>query len=254
MALNKNKYPILEYDDDARSILTPDSKNNPVLPAKCVVTFSDYSNKYAEKVKAKVCSEFVTCTKTFKIFTTKYKEHEICFCDVPLGASAAVQLVDFLFLSGVKHLIASGSCGVLNDIPENEILVPVKALRDEGVSYHYLKPARFVDINKKAINAITRALKNVSVNYDKCVTWTTDGFFRETKKMIEYRKSEGCATVEMECAGLAACAEFRNKIFGHILYSGDSLADAEKHDQRNWGVSSIEKSFLLSLDAVILIN
>ncbi len=254
MALNKNKYPILEYDDDENSILMPDQKNANILPAKCVVTFSDYSNKYAEKVNAKKLLEFVTCTKTFKIFKTKYKEHEICFCDVPLGASAAVQLVDFLFLSGVQHLIASGSCGVLENIPENEILLPVKALRDEGTSYQYLKPARFVDINTKAVEAIERTLKNASVNFNKCITWTTDGFFRETKKMIEYRKNEGCSTVEMECAGLAACAEFRKKIFGHILYSGDSLADAEKHDQRNWGISSIEKSFLLSLDAVILIK
>ena len=132
--------------------------------------------------------------------------------------------------------------------------MPVRALRDEGVSYHYLKPARFIDLNKIAINAIEQSLNNASVNFEKCITWTTDGFFRETKKMVEYRKKEGCQVVEMECAAMAACAKFRNRIFGHILFSGDSLADAEKHDQRSWGVSSIEKTFLLSLDAVIRIT
>ena len=55
----------------------------------------------------------------------------------------------------------------------------------------------------------------------------------------------------MECAAIAACAEFRNSIFGQILFSADSLADAKKHDQRNWGASSIESAFKLSLDAVI---
>ena len=172
---------------------------------------------------------------------------------MPLGASASVQIVDHLFLSGVSKIIASGSCGTLIDIPENEMLVPVKALRDEGVSYHYLKPARFINLNKRAVQAIEQALINANLNFEECVTWTTDGFFRETKQMIEYRKSEGCQVVEMECAAIAACAEFRNCIFGQILFSGDSLANAEKHDQRNWGASSIEKAFKLSLDAVIQI-
>ena len=253
MTLYKNKFPILEFDTDKNSILMPKPEGPDRLPAKCVVSFSDYVYKYAEKVSAKVHSEFVTCTKTFKIYLTRYLGYDVCFCEVPLGASASVQLVDHLFLSGVSHMIASGSCGVLNDIPENEILVPIKALRDEGVSYHYLKPARFIDLNTKAVNAVEQALNDASVNFEKCITWTTDGFFRETKQMVEYRKKEGCRVVEMECASMAACAEFRNCIFGQILFSGDSLANAEQHDQRNWGVSSIEKAFQLSLDAVIRI-
>ena len=254
MTLYKNKFPILERDSDKEAVIMPHPDESEKLPEKCVVSFSNYVSEYAEKVNADVHSEFDTCTKIYKIYLIEYKGHKICFCEVPLGASAAVQLVDHLFLSGVSHLIASGSCGALIDIPENEMLIPIKALRDEGVSYHYLEPARFVDLNTKAIKAIVLSLSNASINFEKCITWTTDGFFRETKKMVEYRKEEGCQVVEMECAAMAACAEFRNKIFGHILFSGDSLADAEKHDQRGWGKNSIEKAFQLSLDAVIMIE
>jgi uridine phosphorylase len=254
MTLHKNKYPILEFDSDKKSILMPDPDNPNKLPAKCIVTFSDYADKYAEQINAKVHSEFVTSTKTFKIYVGQYSGYDICFCEVPLGASASVQLVDHLFLSGVTQIIASGSCGALVDIPENEILVPAKALRDEGVSYHYLRPARFIELNRKAIQAIEQVFLNANLHFEKCITWTTDGFFRETKQMVEYRKEEGCHVVEMECAAMAACAEFRDCIFGQILFSGDSLANAEKHDQRNWGISSIEKAFKLSLDAVIQIR
>jgi len=253
MPLIKNAFPILEYDTDKKSILLPDPDTTHRLPKKCVVSFSDYVYQFADRVHATVHSEFVTCTKTYKIFVTNHSGHDVCFCEVPLGASASVQLVDHLLLSGVTQIIASGSCGALIDIPENEILVPVKALRDEGVSYHYLKPSRFISLNRIAIDAIEQALRHASVEYQKCITWTTDGFFRETKKMTAYRKEEGCQVVEMECAAIAACAKFRNSIYGHILFSGDSLADAEKHDQRNWGASSIEKAFLFSLDAVIRI-
>lgn len=34
---------------------------------------------------------------------------------------------------------------------------------------------------------------------------------------------------------MAACGRFRNVVFGQLLFTADSLANAEKHDERNWG-------------------
>ena len=35
-------------------------------------------------------------------------------------------------------------------------LVPVRALRDEGASYHYVAPSRYMEIQPEAIAAIER--------------------------------------------------------------------------------------------------
>ena len=67
-----------------------------------------------------------------------------------------------------------------------------------------------------------------------------DGFFRETKEKVAYRKSEGCSVVEMECSALAACAAFRSSTWGMLLYTADSLADVQRYDQRHWGGSAYE--------------
>ena len=82
------------------------------------------------------------------------------------------------------------------------------------------------------------------------VTWSTDGFYRETKEKVEYRKSEGCSVVEMECSALAACAAFRNVTWGMILYTADTLADVERYDERNWGGDSYAYALRLCMDAV----
>ena len=82
-------------------------------------------------------------------------------------------------------------------------------------------------------------------------TWTTDGFFRETRDMVEYRKSEGCATVEMECAALAACAQKRGAVFGQILYTADSLANVYAHDERDWGKGSLRIALELCINVLI---
>ena len=42
---------------------------------------------------------------------------------------------------------------------ENVFLIPTRALRDEGASYHYVAPSRYIDMNKQALEAIEKTLK-----------------------------------------------------------------------------------------------
>ena len=80
---------------------------------------------------------------------------------------------------GVEKIISAGSCGVLVDIEENAFLIPTKALRDEGASYHYVAPSRYIEVDRRARNAIERVLKQASIPYQEVMTWTTDGFYRD---------------------------------------------------------------------------
>ena len=134
------------------------------------------------------------------------------------------------------------------DLPENAFLIPIKALRDEGTSYHYLPPSRWVELDGQVLCSMKATLDGLGLPYAECATWTTDGFFRETRELVEYRKQEGCSVVDMECAALAACAQFRGVKFGQLLFTADSLANADRYDERGWGVDSLEKALTLSLE------
>lgn len=90
-----------------------------------------------------------------------------------------------------------------------------------------------------------------NLKYEEVITWSTDGFYRETKDMVEYRINEGCKVVEMECSALAAVAEFRGAVWGEILFTADSLANVEKYDPRGFGGDSIEYALKLSLDTLL---
>lgn len=76
--------------------------------------------------------------------------------------------------------IAVGSCGVLADLPEDAFIVPVKALRAEGTSYHYLPASRYIELDQEPIAAIESSFNKHDLPFVTCITWTTDGFFRET--------------------------------------------------------------------------
>ena len=245
----------MEFDTDTAAVLAPTHEGlNLKLPQKAVFAFlGDYIEKYAKKHSCTQAGLFVSSTKSYPIYITQYEGADICFCQAPVGAAAAVQILDWLIGYGVTEIFSTGSCGVLEHFPENVFLVPVKALRDEGTSYHYAKPSRFIELNTAAIQTIKAALNNRGLPYTEVVTWSTDGFYRETKAKVAYRRAEGCSVVEMECAALAACAQFRGAIWGELLFTADTLANCDAYNERNWGIDSYERALQLCFDAAVRI-
>ena len=253
MSIMKHEIPLLEFDSEETAVLNPTHENLGLnLPKKCVFAFlGDYIDVYAGKTETKQVSVFVSATKCYPIYVTRYQGEEVVLCQAPVGAAPAAQLLDWLIGYGVREIISAGSCGALETFPESVFLVPCKALRDEGTSYHYAPPSRFMTVNETARKVIAETIREHGMNYREVITWSTDGFYRETKEKVAYRKSEGCSVVEMECSALAACAAFRGAIWGMILYTADSLADVERYDERNWGGNAYEYALTLCLDAVV---
>lgn len=249
----KNQIPILEFDTDATAVIMPTHQKLDLnLPKKAVFAFlGEHIDEYAKAHNTIQVAKFLSATKDYPIYVVKHKEKDVCLCQAPVGSAPAAQLMDWLIGHGVQEIITGGCCGALTGFEENVFLVPYKALRDEGTSYHYMKPSRFVEINKTAMKAIEKTVVEHGLEYREVITWTTDGFYRETKEKVAYRKQEGCEVVEMECAALAACASFRNAVWGCILFTADTLADVENYDERNWGGDSFAYALELCLDVVI---
>ena len=252
MSILKNEIPILEFDSAQTAVIAPGHENLGLsLPKKCVFAFlGDYIEEFARKNGARQVSVFISATKHYPVYVLNYKGQDITLYQAPVGAAPAAQILDWLMAYGVREIISAGSCGSLVPFPESTFLVPYKALRDEGTSYHYAPPSRYMKISERARAAIKATILEHGMKYQEVITWSTDGFFRETREKVDYRKNEGCAVVEMECSALAACAAFRGATWGMILYTADSLADVDKYDMRSWGGNAYEYGLTLCLDAV----
>ena len=250
--IQKHAIPILEFDDNPQAVIMPNHEGLDLqLPKKCIYAFLEEEiDRYAQEVEADCVGEFVSATKTYPVYVMDYKGEKVCLAQAPVGSAPAAQFMDWLIGYGVEKIISTGTCGVLTNIEENAFLVPVRALRDEGASYHYAPPSRYMDVNVEAISAIEQVLEQLGVPYEEVMTWSTDGFYRETAEKVAYRKEEGCAVVEMECAALAAVAQLRGAVWGELLFTADSLADLDNYDQRDWGAEAFEKALELCLEIV----
>lgn len=229
-------YPILEFDSAPEAFIEPSKIIRARdLPEHCVISFfKEVIDKVIAEHDAKVVVENRWEDGQHCIYEISYHDQRLAFFHPGVGAPIAAGLLEEAIAFGCRKFIACGGCGVLKkDIAVGHIVVVSGAIRDEGVSYHYLPPEREVTASPEGVNALTDILDSRELPYLVGKTWTTDAPYRETAHKIVKRKEEGCLTVEMESAALIAVAQFRNVIFGQALYGGDDLSGIE-WDNRQW--------------------
>lgn len=150
-----------------------------------------------------------------------------------VGAAFAVLIAEQLFASGCELLLSMTSAGQLTPggvEPPYFVLID-RALRDEGVSYHYLPPSEFSVAGADLIDAVDGAFADLPAPVIRGATWTTDAPFRETAPQISVMRERGLLAVEMEAAGLYAFAEARNRrvlCFAHVTNQMGQAGDFEK--------------------------
>ncbi|WP_461224054.1 nucleoside phosphorylase [Lacticaseibacillus suihuaensis] len=157
-----------------------------------------------------------------------------------VGAPACVSDIEELGAQGVRHFVVMGSCGVLAPTQAaDEIVLPVRALRDEGTSYHYSPSGDAMIANPEDVAVMTAALEAAGFSYTATTTWTTDAFFRETRAKLARRTSQGATVVDMESSALMAVCQWRGYHLYQFFYTADALHPdgwAARKDQRLRGL------------------
>ena len=250
--MDYQKLPLFIHDYPQDAVINPDHESlNYKLPKKLIYAFVTKENidKFLARYSYRIVGSMETISFNPNVYEIDYEGQKIGLCQAPLGAPAATQLLDWLIGYGVKQVLAVGSCGSLEDFEENEFVIPTKAIRDEGTSLHYLPASESIELNSKFVQRVEQTLQDFNYRIHEVITWTTDGFYRETKEVGEYRIQEGCSVVEMECSALMACCQFRGVRFGQMLFTADSLADTHNYQERGWGKESWSVALSLCLEA-----
>lgn len=245
----KKETPILEFDPNVTAKINPSTIiQKREVPECCVITFfGDVIKEMLEANKLKTCGTFYCATVNLPIYETQYEGKSIGLVQGFLGAAGSAGMLEELIAMGFKKFIVCGAAGVLQKgIQVGHLIVPHSAVRDEGLSYHYIAPSREIECNEVALKTIETVLQNEKIPYIKAKTWTTDAFYRETEDKVALRVSEGCVTVEMEAAAFYAVSKFRNVILGQILFGGDDLSGVE-WDSRQWNSREVIRRDLVQL-------
>ena len=223
------------FDDKTEAIINPSQTAPPIdgFPKIAVVAFGErVINALHDGYEPKQIDEMIGCV-TIPIYKIDYKGKDIAVYCSTIGGPAAAGFLEEMISKGCEKVLFFGSCGVLDrEIAAKSLIVPTAAYRDEGTSYHYAPPSDYITI--PTAEKLAKILSELKLPHVCGKTWTTDAIYRETKGNMEKRKSEGCLTVEMECASIMAVAQFRGIEAYQFLYAADSL-DAVEWDIRTLG-------------------
>lgn len=216
-----------EFDPERRAIINPEEHHMPVegFPEICIGLFSD---ELCEAVRRDFGGEVISyckfCTGAVPIYKIHAYGQDAALFMPHVGGPAAIAFMEELIPQGGKYFVFCGAAGVLDkEIAHGRLLLPTAAIRDEGVSYHYLPPADEVVLNPQSVAACRKALTDLGYPFVQGKTWSTDAFYRETRAKLLRRREQGCISVEMECASLAAVAQFRGVEFAQFFYATDTL-------------------------------
>jgi len=263
--MQKQLFPILEYDDMSPPIVTA-KKYLPefvdIQTDLCLITyFNDVVELYERGFKVNQVFKIRTEGVRPRVYLMKSHVHGKSMYVVPMsiGAPQAARVVEAMCALGVNKFMVCGGAGALVDDEKlnkelcGKTLVPTSAVRDEGTSYHYLAPSREIELNPVVQQVIEHVLKTEGVHYEKVKTWTTDAIFRETADKVQARIEEGCDVVEMECSCYYSIAKHKGILLGQILYSGDSVSTSS-WDYRSWHDAHEKREKLFELSAKCLLE
>ena len=197
---------INSYDPDKDSLVSYFLSKKKDFPKFSILSFEP--KIINEALKHYPCKKIGTmfAGMNIPVYEVEYKNQKIALFLCIMGAPVTINFMELLHSHGVQSFLFMGSCGILEkSLASSSILVPTKAYRDEGTSYHYQIASDFIDIasSSKLINFLGEVCT-------PCITWTTDAIFRETKKKALERKALGCTVVDMEASAIAAAANFLN--------------------------------------------
>lgn len=240
-----------EFDSNRFAVINPDMCADKIenFPE---VTISCFSEKLFNAVlnffEAKEIAAVHSACGLNPIYEVEYKGKRFAMFKSMVGEPLCVGQYEDIIAMGSKRLILLGNCGVLDKkIEDCGIIIPTKAIRDEGTSYHYAESCDTINVNHKYKDAFKEVLKEFGYPYVEGITWTTDAIYRETRDKVDKRKEMGAVCVEMECAGMQALCDFRETEFFQFFYAGDNL------DHSSWDPRSLSGSARLDDKSKIML-
>jgi uridine phosphorylase len=145
-----------------------------------------------------------------------------------IGGPIVGVIVEELVALGVTHFFSFGLAGGLQAEGRiGDIVLCTEAIRDEGLSHHYLPEDADAKPSADFSALVAQTLARRQLSFVRGSTWTIDSPYRETIEEVRHYRSTGVVTVEMEAAALFAVAAVRGVQAACVFVLSDLLGETE---------------------------
>ena len=134
------------------------------------------------------------------------------------GTAFVGQVENQIALGGATRFVILNTAGGFGpDIAVGDLAVVETAVRDDGISDHYLAPGDTVDADESLTETLLPAARSVQPHARRHTSWTIPAVFRQTQQEVDHCIDQGISVVESEIAALLAVCQARNVRAGAIV-------------------------------------
>jgi len=112
------------------------------------------------------------------LITSKQGDKGFCIAGPYIGAPYGAMLLESLIAVGIKKVIVVGWCGAVSEkLNVGDILVPQRAIVDEGTSHNYQEATDSIFYTQPDIvfsDQLSKELDHRKINHTKSTIWSTD--------------------------------------------------------------------------------
>jgi uridine phosphorylase len=146
----------------------------------------------------------------------------------PVGAPAAILILERLIASGAEEIILLGYCGSLNSaIPNRSSISVTAAHSEEGTSRHYFNRKKIFHPSSDTKTRLEACLEGSGFDFVQGILVTTDAPYRETYAWLKEKQAQGIDGVDMETSAVLALAEYHNIKAAAFMIVSDELGSGE---------------------------
>src|SRR5579875_3191778 len=221
----------------------------PEMPVLAGVMFC-YQRGYAKRALERHQAEPFPAVAGLHILRDTPQAVGVCM-GFGIGAPAAAAQMEPFIALGVQRFASIGTAGALQPhLAIGDIILCDRAIRDEGVSHHYLPAEKYSAPSPELTAKLGAALAAQGSSPSATgTTWTIDAPYRETVAEARHYQSEGVLCIDMEAAALFAVAQVRGAQVASAFVVSDSLADLEWNPQ--FDADAVEAGFNILFNAAI---
>lgn len=208
------------------------NKALPINSDFAIICFCELPKIFEEMRILKTDIRYFAHCHPFFVNFYRYKSYYFIVISEVYGGSALAPTIEELAFYGIDTIIGIGWVGSLDeDLKIGDNIFATSSLVEYGTTPHYFEYKQD-DTFICTSNIDILKLKPAKV-------WTTNGFYRKTKELIDHALSLGCGVVNMETSPFYAVCE--NLKLNSVYYATVSDLLYEEHGQDNLAATFIQQ-------------
>ena len=174
------------------------------LPVATILTSQTFITNYLEQRPDRFRVSRELTPANGQVFLTATDPIVAVAC-LGTGASAAVSLLEHLVSLGVDTFVSVGPAPAVSTALEwGDCIVADAALRDDGISQHYVEPARYAHPDPALTQRVTKEASAAGLDPVLGSMWTVPTPYRTTASELEVYRAEGVLATDLITAALFA--------------------------------------------------